>query len=293
MNGNNAKKTPYIITVEYFKGSLKYVPLQGTKAYSYPMAGSAVVYVFPAATSSTMYFPHSLVFCDGDYWACYTNLTGNGVDGYVNCSDIKLDIAKYAAPDKQIPNSQIGSNTNVIFNMWYFPVSSYTGVKYAIPLYYQKYYVSGSSKPINSLKCTLLSSISGDYLYEGKYDDPTTYLNNMTKKYWSDSDGATWIATMARTSTQTSIMAKAKSNLDSHKPFLVGAQARDAEKTPHMVLVTGYKNSGTNLSDYIVLDSSQKYFSNLDAFFKSFPDKVDGTTWKTIGGGTNYVYGEY
>ncbi|MDE7281451.1 MAG: hypothetical protein K2N36_06905, partial [Ruminiclostridium sp.] len=60
----------------------------------------------------------------------------NKVSGYVNCFEIAFNVTEYAAPDKQTPNPQIGSNTNVIFNMWYFPVSSYIGVKYAIPLYY-------------------------------------------------------------------------------------------------------------------------------------------------------------
>lgn len=200
--------------------------------------------------SGTKYYIRSLVF-NGDYWAEFINLGINGESGYVNCFEVAFNVTEYAAPDKQTLDSQIGSNTNVIFNMWYFPVSSYIGVKYAIPLYYQYYYRNGNTSPINSTKCTLLSSISGDYLYEGKYYEPTIYLDNMTKEYWGDKGMNTWIAKMARTSTRESIMAKAKSNLNSHKPFLVGAQARDSEKTPHLVLVTGYKNSGTNLSDYI------------------------------------------
>lgn len=287
MSIENSKANFYIIPVKKFGQTTVKAPLQGTKAYTYPWIGSTVSYTFPAP-SSTKYSVDSLVFCGGDYWAHFINLGSAKKSGYVNCFEIGFNYTQYADPSMQTPNSNIGTNTSVIFNMWYFPTNSYIGVKYAIPLYYQFYYINGTKK--NSLKCTLLSSISGYYLYEGKYYDPTTYLNDMTKKYWGSSGINMWIANMARTASKDSILKKAKSNLNSNKPFLVGAQ-NDAG-TPHMVLVTGYKNSGANFSDYIVLDSIKENFSNLEAFFASFPNPPGPGKWDSIGG-TGYVYGEY
>ena len=55
-----------------------------------------------------------------------------------------------------------------------------------------------------------------------------------------------------------------------------------------MVLVVGYKNNGGSLSDYLVLDSCEKKFSNLEIFFNNYPDYPG---WNI--GGTGYVYGEF
>ncbi len=278
--------SPYIILVKQFDQANYCVPPANTKAYSYPKAGSSVVYTFPQPTSSTRYNIISLVFCSGNYWVKIPNLGTGLKDGYVKCGDINFDYTKYAAPDKQTSNKEIGENTDVIFNMWYFPVKNIKGVDYATPLYYQYYYDSYGNR-INSLKCTLLSSISGDYKYVGINYDPTMYLDKMTNEYWS-SDGLTsWIATMARTTSQDTIRQKAKSNLDAHKPFLVGAQNKYG--TDHLVLVVGYKNNGACLADYIVLDSCETEFSTLANFFSSFP-KYAG--WTSISG-KGYVYGEY
>ena len=288
-NANNLSVTsnsPYIILVKQFTGAYYSVPPAGTKAYSYPKSGSSVVYTFPQPTSTTRYTINSVVFCSGNYWVKYTNLGDNFEDGYVKCSDINFDYTTYADPDNQTPNSQIGSNTSVIFNMWYFPIGSISGVNSPIPLYYQ-YYYSGSTQ-INSEKCTLLASISGKYKYSGTNYDPTTYLNDMTNSYWTDDDGLlVWIATMSRTTSQDTIREKAKTNLDNNKPFLVGA--KNTSGTSHLVVVVGYKNSGQNLSDYIVLDSCLANFSTLDDFFASYPNYA---SWSSIGG-TGYVYGEY
>ena len=81
------------------------------------------------------------------------------------------------------------------------------------------------------------------------------------------------------------IRKKAKENLNKQEPMLVGA---GNGKTPHLVLVVGYKNCGANLSDYIVLDSSQKEFSDLQKFFNTFP--YSPGDWGISGG---YAYGEY
>ena len=134
--------------------------------------------------------------------------------------------------------------------------------------------------------CTLLASISGDYMYDGKNFDPTTYLNNMTNTYWGPDGLTSWIANMSLVGSQSAIRTKAKSNLNAHKPFLVGANNGSLE---HLVLVVGYRNSGNNLSDYIVLDSCSETFSDLATFFNSFPNFP--TTWGISGSG--YVYGEY
>lgn len=120
------------------------------------------------------------------------NLGSNAnITGYVKCSDISFDYEKYVDPDQQTPNTQIGTNTEVIFNMWYFPNSKYKGVNYATPLYYQ--FFNGDE---NSYKCTLLSSISGLYKYKGIYLDPTAYLKEMTAQYWASGGVHTWPATM-------------------------------------------------------------------------------------------------
>ncbi|MBD5384693.1 MAG: hypothetical protein HDR72_06815 [Ruminococcaceae bacterium] len=110
----------------------------------------------------------------------------------------------------------------------------------------------------------------------------------MTKKYW-DPYGylSPWLATMARTTSQTTIRQKAKANLDNNKPMIVGAT--NTKGTGHMVLVAGYKNSGNYLSDYLVLDSCERNFSTLDKFFNSYPEYND--KWYIDGKG--YVYGEF
>lgn len=280
---------PYIIVVKQFTGDARAVPSEGTKAYEYPSSGSKVVYTFPEPTSNTYYRMSSLVFCSGDYWVKIPNLFNENneiVTGYVKCNDISFNYTSYADPDKQTPNSAIGTNKNVIFNMWYFPTSKYKGVNYATPLYYQYYYSGGNR--VNSLKCTLFASISGLYRTQGINDNPTTYMNNMTNKYWSNSNGLiVWLTTMGRTTSKTTIRQKAKTNLDAHKPFIVGA--KNTSGTSHMVLVVGYKNAGNSLSDYLVLDSCEKNFSTLENFFNSFPNYPG---WESIGG-TGYVYGEY
>ena len=275
---------PYIILVKQFTGSYYSVPSAGTKAYSFPQAGSSVVYTFPTPTSSTKFVINSVVYCSGYYWAKFCNLGDNSQDGYVKCSDISLDYTTYADPDNQTPNSQIGKNTTVIFNMWYFPIDSIHGVDSPIPLYYQYYY---NNTRINSGKCALLASISGKYKYSGTYYDPTIYLTNMTNSYWTSSGLSQWLATMSRTTSKTVIRQKAKTNLDNNKPFLVGAKSMGG--TNHLVVVAGYRSSGQNYSDYIVLDSCLENFSTLDDFFTSYPNYAD---WTSIGG-TGYVYGEY
>ena len=290
MNNNTydisvTSSSPYIILVKQFTGAYYSVPSAGTKAYSFPKDGSSVIYTFPQSTSSTTrYVINSIVYCDSNYWAKYPNL-GNNLDvGYVKCSDINFDYTTYADPDNQIPNPQIGTNTTDIFNMWYFPIDSITGVNYAIPLYYQYYYIYGNRR--NMYNCTLLASISGDYMYDGINFDPTTYLNNMTNTYWGPDGLTSWIASMSLAGSQSAIRTKAKSNLNAHKPFLVGANNGSLD---HLVLVVGYRNSGNNLSDYIVLDSCSETFSDLATFFNSFPNFP--TTWGISGSG--YVYGEY
>ncbi len=279
---------PYIIVVKKFTGAVREVPPANTKAYDYPRNESSVVYTFPQPTSTTFYYINSVVYCDGNYWLVIPNLTnshGQTVTGYVKCSDISNSYTSYANPDKQTPNSAIGTNKEVIFNMWYFPTSDYKGVDYATPLYYQYYYINGKRK--NSLKCTLFASISGLYRKRGKYSNPTDYMNSMTNSYWSNSDGLSqWLAAMSREKSQTQIMEKARDNLNDGKPFIVGA--KNSSGTNHMVLVAGYKNSGNSLSDYLVLDSCEKNFSSLNIFFQNFPNYPG---WSI--GGTGYVYGEF
>lgn len=278
---------PYIIVVKQFTGAVREVPPADTKAYDYPRSGSSVVYTFPRPTSTTFYYINSVVYCDSDYWLAIPNLpksNGQTVTGYVKCSDISNSYTSYANPDKQTPNSTIGTNKDVIFNMWYFPTSDYNGVDYATPLYYQYYYINGQRK--NSLKCTLFASISGLYRTQGIYSNPTDYMNSMTNSYWTPNGLSPWLAAMSRTTSQTTIRQKAKTNLDAGKPFIVGAQ--NSNGTNHMVLVAGYKNSGSSLSDYLVLDSCEKNFSSLDVFFQNYPNYPG---WNI--GGTGYVYGEF
>lgn len=245
-----------------------------------------MVCTFQQPTANTKYVINQLVYCDGKYWVKIPNLGSNFSDGYVKCDDIDYNYTNYANPDNQTPNSAIGSNTNVIFNMWYLPTSVYKGVSYATPLYYQYYYINGNRE--NSQKCTLFASISGLYGANGYTENPTTYMNSMTNKYWSNKDGIlAWLATMARTTSQTTIMQKAKSNLDNNKPMIVGASTTGG--IGHMVLVAGYKNSGNYLSHYLVLDSCERNISTLDTFFNSYPAYND--KWRIDGKG--YVYGEF
>lgn len=281
--------SPYIIVVKQFTGGAREVPPANTKAYAYPKNGSSVVYTFPQPTSTKFYYINSVVYCDGNYWLAIPNLpTSNSsaitVTGYVKCSDVSNSYISYANPDKQTPNSTIGTNKEVIFNMWYFPTSEYKGVNYATPLYYQYYYVNGQRK--NSEKCTLFASISGLYRTKGIDSNPTDYMNSMTNSYWLPTGLSQWLASMSRTTGQITIRQKAKTNLDAGKPFIVGAQ--DKYGTNHMVLVAGYKNSGSSLSDYLVLDSCEKNFSSLDVFFDNYPNYPG---WDI--GGTGYVYGEF
>ena len=181
--------------------------------------------------------------------------------------------------------------------MFYYPNGDYKGVNYPTPLYYQYYYSVGEPDLQNSLKCTLFSQISGYYAKNKIAENAVNYMNSMTSKYWND--GMTvWLANMSRipntndsTKEIDQIKELAKNNLKDQKPFIVGAQ--NAGGIQHMVLVVGYKNQGNATSDFIVLDSCQTKFSNLDAFFKSFPNRVNGSTWQSITGGTGYVYGEY
>lgn len=278
--------SPYIIVVKQFTGPNYCVPPAGTKAYSYPKSGSSEVYTFPQPTADIKYVINQLVYCDGKYWVKIPNLGINFADGYVKCDDIGYNYTNYANPDNQTKNSVIGTNKEVIFNMWYLPTSIYKGVNCATPLYYQWYYVNG--KPVNSQKCTLFASISGLYGAQGLTEDPTTYMNSMTKKYWSDSDGINqWLAAMNKTTSKSTIRQKAKTNLDAHKPMIIGAATTGG--TGHMVLVTGYKNYGNNLSDYLILDSCEEKFSTLEKFFNSYPAYNDD--WAIDGKG--YVYGEF
>ena len=154
-------------------------------------------------------------------------------------------------------------------------------------MYYQ--YFNGG---VNSKKCTLLSSISGLYITEGINYSPAVYLKDMTARYWT-SNGVDWpvpLKTIAiqnndSKKAQNEIRKKAKENLNKQKPMLVGAGDGN---TPHLVLVVGYKNCGAELEDYIVLDSSQKEFSDLKKFFNTFPNSPGN--WGISGG---YAYGEY
>lgn len=161
------KPCPYIVNVKEFRMAILCLPLEGTVAYRLPYGESNAVYTFPAPFSTDRYPITQLVFCDYDYWVVIPNLGNNFATGYVRCSDLGFDYEKYVDPDQQTPNSQIGTNTDVIFNMWYFPNNKYKGVNYATPLYYQ-FYNGGT----DSRKCTLLSSISGLYKYKGIYLDP-------------------------------------------------------------------------------------------------------------------------
>lgn len=278
---------PYIIIVKKFSSAILCVPTQDTVAYSHPDTRSNIVYTFSAPVVSTDRYPITeLVFCSYDYWVKFPYLGDDLKTGYVKCSDLGFDYEKYVDPSEQTPNPQIGSNKDVIFNMWYFPNGKYKGVNYAVPLYYQ-YYLENGNPNTNSKKCTLLSSISGLYKYKGTDYDPTVYLNEMTARYWTDKDGLTlWLAAMKTTATQDDIRRIAKRNLNNQNPILVGAGKGAID---HMVLVVGYKNCGNSLSDYIVLDSIQKNFSTLKDFFDRFPNFP--TTWKYLTGG--YVYGEY
>lgn len=283
---NERADNQYIITVKVFTGPFYSVPPAGTKAYALPNTSSTVVYTFPPPSSTAKYVINSLVFCGGDYWFKFKQLGVHFESGYVKCSDINLDYSTYIAPENQTPNSEIGSNKEVIFNMWYFPTNSIKGVNWVAPLYYQYYYENGVRE--NSNKCTLMASISGYYAFDTTIGDPTAYLTSMTEKYWNDDIGMTqWITTMARNTSQTNIMQIAKVNLQKNNPILVGAQNNNGVN--HLVTVVGYKNSGLNLSDYIVLDSCLEKFSDLKTFFTSYPKYPN---WSTIGG-TGYVYGEY
>lgn len=289
MNNENERTISYQIVVKDLRsGPVQVTAVQGTSAYNEP-EGKTVVYTLQKGVK---YYADYLSFYGSDYWVRLKDLGTQKVSGYVKSTLVGFDVKKYAAPEVQTPNPELGSNPSVTFNMWYFPVSGYTGVNYPTPLYYQYYYTVGSTVRQDSEKCTLLASVSGDYMYTGKNQHPNNYLAAMTKEYWTDANGFKWgIAKMARTAAIDTIITKAKSNLESHKPFLVGAQ--NLRGIPHLVVVTGYKNSGTKRSDFIVLDSCEKNFSNLEAFFNSFPNKVIGENWSGIPGGTNYVYGEY
>lgn len=282
----------YIIVVKQFTGGIKTVPPAGTKAYSYPNPESRVVWTFSAPTASTTYYISSLVYCYEDYWVKIPDIkTLNKVEtGYVKCSDIGFNYTSYANPDNQTPNSAIGTNKEVIFNMWYLPTANYIGVNAAIPLYYQYTYAYPGADHDNSNKCTLFSNISGLYGFQKLSDDPTTYMNTMTSKYWSNTEGLTlWLAKMARTTSKDTIMQKARNNLGIGKPFIVGA-GKTGEPS-HMVLVTGFKNFGSFLSDYLVLDSCEEKFSNLGKFFNSYPNYA--TYWRDSILGEGYVYGEF
>lgn len=276
------RKFPYIINVKQFDIPKFGIPTQGSIAYSYPNAGSEVVYTFPAPTVSTRSYPITqLVFCSYNYWVKIPGLGNNHETGYVKCSALGFDYESYVDPAQQTHNPQIGTNTDVIFNMWYFPNNKYKGVNYATPLYYQ--YYNGNQ---NSKKCTLFASISGLYMYIGKDLDPTTYMNEMTKRYWNEGGITDWLATMNTTADKDDIRKLAKKNLDKKKPMLVGASDGS---TDHMVLVVGYEKSGSDLADYLVLDSVLEEFSTLEDFFDRFPKFAK--TWKYLTGG--YVYGEY
>lgn len=213
------------------------------------------------------------------------NLSPDYPQAYVLCDDVNFDYAQYIA---QTPNSKIGSNSDVIFNMWYYPNpdTKITGVQWPTPLFYQYYYKNGVRE--NSSKCTLMTTISGYYCYKQQNDDPTTFLNNMTAKYWNDVTGMSWSSFMtAQTKSSIDLIKdEVKKSLNSNKPITVGASNG---KIDHMVLVVGYKNSGSNMSDYIVLDSCQENLSDLDAFFKTYPKVV--ITWGSTKGG--YMYGTF
>ena len=287
------KKIPYVINVKQFQAALLCLPKQGSVLYLKPSTKSAPLHTFLAPETFKDRYPVSqLVFCDYDYWVKILDLE-DFRGGYVKCSDAGINYEIYVKPSEQIPNPQIGTNTDAIFNMWYFPNKIYKGVNYATPLYYQYY---GDHK--NTYKCTLLSSISGLYRTKGLYNSPTEYLDEMTKRYWINGVGVNdWLATMnviaiqnnnndIRIKAQDEIRKKAKENLNKQKPMLVGASDGS---TPHMVLVVGYQNSGDDLKDYIVLDSSKIEFSDLQAFFDQF--HYASIMWGDLNGG--YVYGEY
>ncbi|MBD5082277.1 MAG: hypothetical protein HDT44_11025 [Ruminococcaceae bacterium] len=285
-------KIPYVINVKKFQTALLCLPKQGSVAYLKPSTKSKPLHTFSAPETITDRYPITqLVFCDYDYWVKIPELVDFKA-GYVKCSDAGINYEKYVVPKAQTPNPQIGTNTDAIFNMWYFPNSTYKGVNYATPLYYQYY---GDNK--NTYKCTLLSSISGLYRKKGIYNNPMEYLYEMTKRYWTSDGVSDWLATMnviaiqnnnneIMKKAQDEIRKKAKENLDNQKPMLVGASDGD---TPHMVLVVGYQNSGYDLNDYIVLDSSKTEFSDLQAFFDQF--HYASIKWEYLNGG--YVYGEY
>ncbi len=294
MNDIEEKATPYTFLIPGFTLETKTLKANsGAKAYSQPTTSSTVVYTFPAGIGS--YSIDRLLFSESDYWIRMRNLGSSKVYGYVKCSAVNYDYKEYVIPSAQKPNSSLGTNPKPTSNMFYYPNGEYEGVNYPTPLYYQLYHVPGQSEPENSLQCTLLSQISGYYAYNKIAQNSESYLLSMTSKYWDEEKGMTiWLANMSYaaieyTAIEGTILTKAISNLDNQKPFIVGAQ--NSEGTPHMVLVTGYKNQGTAKSDFIVLDSSQTKFSNLEAFYKSFPNQVAKDKWGL--GGKGYVYGEY
>ena len=121
---------PYIISVKQFNMAQYCLPKQHTIAYTKPSTKSRSVYTFSAPVVSTDRYPVTeLVFCDYDYWVKIPNLGDNLRTGYVKCSAAGFDYDKYVDnPYQQTPNPQIGTNTDVIFNMWYFPNNIYKGV---------------------------------------------------------------------------------------------------------------------------------------------------------------------
>lgn len=217
------------------------------------------------------------------------------------CDVLAFDLSNYIIELNNEENDSIGTNKEVLFNKWYYPIPDSVGVYRPIPLYYQYYYNEEGTRT-NSSKCTLMASASGKYYFTKEVVNPSEFLEEITTSNWIEGkDGGikNWVAGMKSISVKDenededeekakdAIRNRVKSQLELNKPALVGASSIGG--TDHLVAVVSYVDEGSKFSDYIVLDSCETSYVNLDYFFIKFPNKIK--RWRDLTGG--YVYGIY
>lgn len=226
----------------------------------------------------------------------------NGRFGYLPCDVLAFDLSNYIAELNNEENDSIGSNKEVLFNKWYYPIPDSVGVYRPIPLYYQYYYNEEGTRT-NSGKCTLMATTSGEYNFSKEIFSPNEFLKIITSSNWvkvsENRYGMNWIAEMKPVSvldkdgkidkneSKATVRNQVKSQLELNKPALVGASNNGG--TDHLVVVVSYVNNGSEFSDYIVLDSCGTSYTSLDNFFNSYPNPI--VAWNGLSGG--YVYGIY
>ena len=126
--------------------------------------------------------------------------------------------------------------------------------------------LGSSGQTLGRIGCTTTCLAMTESYRTGSTITPKTMASRLS---YNSGGSLYWPSNYVTSTSSTGYLAKIKAVLDSGKPVIVGFKKYSG--TMHWVVVTGYVNSGTTASDFIINDPGSSARTNLSQFISAYP----------------------